>query len=689
MPSSALAAPSTAPHGAEQSTSAAPARAPRDAGVTLRVVFLSLALAAVFGVIIPFNDYKFGNTYLGAAHLPPGAVAALLLVLVVHGVVKVLSRTSQRLLLSRNEVLTFYITCLFSAVVPGRAAENFFVTNLIAPFYFATPENRWLDFLQQYLKPWFTPALTSSGQYNKALVEGWYVGGSVPWSFWLVPLLAWSALIFAVYVLLACLAVMLRAQWAEKEALSFPLLKLPLELTEDLESTPGKRATSLLRNPITWAGVGIAVFIQLLNGLNLYFPDVPAVPLSVDTGPLFTEAPWNQIGQVPLRVLPIAVGISYLLTSEVSFSLWFFFLLHKLQYIIAYSIGFAPVAMPDPVWTRGFSKSFISYQQIGAYFAYALILFWIGREHFKHIAKRAFGRTKATNAEKNEALPYPVAFWGFVAASLFILLWTCAAGVRPSVAIVLWFTYLVIIIGLTRVVAEGGLLYINHGWSPLLPIANLFGAGPGAWLGPGSAVPFSIMQGAFMVDMKGLLLPAFLQGLKLAHDRGIAVRRLLLLIFGVIAVAFCLGVWTNVRLGYQYGGLSLHDWFARNGAQDPARNALQIVRGQQADWLNWFWLVVGAATMWGIQFMRAQTSWFPLHPIGFLMWSPYVTHQFWFSIFCGWLCKVLLTRFGGNETYRRLTPAFLGLVLGDILMMIFWAGIDAWQGRSGHLLMPG
>ena len=665
----------------------------RDHGVTARVTLLCLVIAAVFGVVIPYNDYKFSNTYLGATHMPPGAIAALLLLLLSHGALKVLCRALgntprvRSLLWTRNEALTVYIAAVFASLVPGRAAENFFVPNLIAPFYYATRENKWLDFLQENLPIWFTPALTSARAYNQELVQGWYSGGPIPWSLWIGPLLAWSALIFAVYVLLACLAVMLRAQWAEREALSFPLLRLPLELTQDMDN---RGQISLLRNPMMWIGFGIAIVIQTLNGLNLYFPEVPPVPLSINTGPLFTEAPWNQVGPLPLRVLPIAIGISYLLTTEISFSLWFFFLLHKLEYVLAYNLGFPPGTLPDPVWTRGFSKAFISYQQIGAYFAYAILLFWIGRAHFAHIARRALGRAPAGQGEKREALSYPLAFWGFVAASLFILGWTCAAGVRPDVAIVVWFSYLIIAIGLTRVVVEGGLLYINHGWSPLLPLAHLVGAGPGAWLGPSSGVPLAIVQGAFMVDMKGFLLPAFLQGFKLAHDRGIALRRLLPLIFAVIAISFALGVWTNVRLGYTYGGLQLQDWFAKTGAQDAAKNAREIVRGvDDVLWINWLWMSIGAGVTWGIHVARARLMWFNLHPIGFLMWSPYVTHQFWFSIFTGWACKVLLTRFGGVETYQRVVPAFLGLVLGDIVMMALWAGIDAWQGRSNHLLMPG
>ncbi|MDF2439450.1 MAG: hypothetical protein JWN98_434 [Abditibacteriota bacterium] len=49
-------------------------------------------------------------------------------------------------------------------------------------------------------------------------------------------------------------------------------------------------------------------------------------------------------------------------------------------------------------------------------------------------------------------------------------------------------------------------------------------------------------------------------------------------------------------------------------------------------------------------------------------------------------CKVLSTRFGGAETYRKTTPAFLGLALGDIAMILFWLLPGGWQGRTMHHL---
>lgn len=734
---------------AEQEEGSDSVREVRDGGITWRVVLLCLGLAALFGYIVPIIDVRLANTYLGGAHLPPGAVAVLLAVLfIVNPLVSLAQRKNERRLwalsgavvsaalaygaylnagdggglaslctlltwllgagagffllaflmgrkpLTRNETLTVYISCLFSCLVPGHGAENFFVTNIIGPFYFANAENKWLDLVNQYLPGWFTPAL-SGGKYalgapGYEAVQGWYTGtqSAVPWAVWLVPLVAWSALVLASYVMLACLSVMLRAQWAEREALSFPLLRLPQEMTEanpDRPALPGP----LFRNGLLWCGAGIAVAVQLMNGLNFYFPDVPQIPLTL-TGNFFTEMPWKQFGAVEFRVLLVMVGISYLLTSEVSLSLWSFYWIMKFQLIAAYYLGFIPAGLPNAIGMTMGAKTFIAYQQFGCYVAYALILVWIAREHLGHIVRRAVGLAAKTEAEKNEALSYPVAFWGFVLSLAFIIGWSTVAGISPLLSLAMWISYLVIAIALTRVVVEAGLLFVQQGWLPLGMFAQITGAGTGTWMTAQSLVPASVIQGGLMTDLRAFLMPSFLHSFKLAGDRGIRPRPLLVLISAAVLITYVMSLWMNVKLGYEYGGLTLEKWFAQGGAKKPASDAAALMGGLR-DVSPWYigWMGVGMLLTAGMVVARARLLWFPFHPVGLLMSLTYPMYRLWLSLLIGWLCKALITRFGGSDGYRKMVPFFLGLVLGDVAMMIFWLIIDGWQGRGLHQLMPG
>lgn len=657
-------------------------------GVTFRAVLLSLFLAALFGYCIPIVDYKMSNTFLGAAHLPAGAVAVLLLMLVV--VNPLLKLLSSRLALRRNEILTVYITCLFSTLVPGKGGENFFIPILIAPFYFATRDNKWLESLQPYFKPWFNPALSPDGSYNEPVIASWYSGlgpgETIPWGAWAIPMLTWGAAILLLYTMQGCLGVILRAQWAQREALAFPLLKLPLEMTEGVDE-PHRKVGGFFRNPTMWIGFGVAAFIELVNGLHLYYPEVPEIPLRLPTGPLMSEAPWNQIGEVKMEIYPAILGIAFLLTSEVSFSLWFFHLFSKFQLIVAYLVGFQPAILETPFWTRGWAKGFVGYQQVGAYVAFVGILLWTGREHWAFVARRAFGREKASPQEKNEALSYPAAFWGFWGSLTLLIAWTIAAGVAPRVALVLWAGYLMVALGLTRMVAEAGIMFVQTGWLTIGPMAYLFSTGPGRFIDPASAAPASMISGGLMYEMRGFLLPSFVQSFKLAHDRKISLRPLLALIATCILISFLLGIYMVIQLGYNNGGLSLMGYWARN--TQGAIHAMGIIKGVETNiFANWGWMGVGIAMTWGMMAARSRFSWFPFHPIGLLLYFPFAINAMWVSLMIGWLSKLTITRFGGTEGYRRAVPFFLGLALGDILMVVFWVLIDGWQGRMNHALLP-
>jgi hypothetical protein len=189
--------------------------------------------------------------------------------------------------------------------------------------------------------------------------------------------------------------------------------------------------------------------------------------------------------------------------------------------------------------------------------------------------------------------------------------------------------------------------------------------------------------------MRGFLLPSFVQGFKLAHERKISIRPLLLLIAASVLVSLGTSLCVIVRLGYMAGGLSLHNWWVTAANMQQAQHAMGIIKGIDTNLAaNWGWVGVGAAMTWGMMMARSRLPWFPFHPIGLLMCLPFAMYTMWGSIFLGWLCKVTITRFGGNDSYRRATPFFLGLTLGSVVMMIFWAAIDAWQGRVGHALLP-
>jgi hypothetical protein len=151
-----------------------------------------------------------------------------------------------------------------------------------------------------------------------------------------------------------------------------------------------------------------------------------------------------------------------------------------------------------------------------------------------------------------------------------------------------------------------------------------------------------------------------------------------------------MSLWMNVRLGYEFGGLTLESWFAQHGAKKPASDITSLMGNlRDVSVFNLGWLGFGMLLTYGMMLARSRLLWFPLHPVGLLMSLTYPMNRLWFSILIGWMLKVGITKFGGSDTYRKAIPFFLGIALGDVIMMVFWLVIDGWQGRSFHQLMPG
>ncbi|RYX83440.1 hypothetical protein EON83_14730 [bacterium] len=662
-------------------------------GVTLRVVVLSLFLAAVFGYLLPVIDFKLYNTFLGATHLPPGAIGVLLLLLAV--VNPLLRLVSKKWAFTKEESLTVYISCLFSSLVPGHGSENLIVPAIMTPFYYATRANKWMDWLQPYIKPWLTPALNKDSTVNNDVLQNWYQGlpqgASIPWGAWLVPLAVWMSMVLVSYYMMACLSIILRRQWAQNEALAFPLLRLPLEMVD--ASATAKRdenAVSFWRNGLMWAGFSVSFGIQLIRGLHLYYSDlVPDFPLSLNFGPYLSDPPWNQMDGVTLEIYPIAIGITYLLSSEVALSLWTGYWFIKLQYIIGYYCGYRTSALPGSDFSYG--KTFAFFQVQGAYWMYLLLLMWTAREHLKHVFMRGIGRVKAGEEEGDEMMSYPRAFWGFVACFAILTTFAVMAGVRLDIALTLWVCYLVFAIVLTRVAVEGGLLFLLHDSQPLGAIARMLPGGGASWLSlQNGVVPAALIQGGFIVHMRGFILPSFLHSFKLAHDQKISARPLGWLLAGVIMITVLVSWITCVHLGYDNGALSLTNSGWVSGLSTRSISFLRAITAEPktSTAFNVFWFGFGGLITFLTMFARARLSWFPFHPAGYLMSLTWPGEALWSSICIGWIAKSLIMRFGGPDTYRKATPIFLGLALGDVMSIFLWLIVDGKDGRTLHLLMP-
>jgi hypothetical protein len=73
-----------------------------------------------------------------------------------------------------------------------------------------------------------------------------------------------------------------------------------------------------------------------------------------------------------------------------------------------------------------------------------------------------------------------------------------------------------------------------------------------------------------------------------------------------------------------------------------------------------------------LSILRLTFSWWPLHPVGFLIAYGYPIKNIWFSIFLGWLAKLIVVRFGGTRFFRASRSVFIGLIIGEASAAGLW-----------------
>ena len=141
------------------------------------------------------------------------------------------SRVSRKSLFSRTELLVMYVMATMVTTVSGHAFIEVLISAMGHPFWFASPENEWEQLFWRFIPSWFTVN-------DLSVVRGYIVGESSIFiaeniQAWLLPVGAWSAFIFVLLLALLCMNIILRKQWTEREKLSYPLIELPLAITQD------------------------------------------------------------------------------------------------------------------------------------------------------------------------------------------------------------------------------------------------------------------------------------------------------------------------------------------------------------------------------------------------------------------------------------------------------------------------
>ncbi len=691
--------------------------------VSRRAVSWRSILVGLFGVLLicgltPYNDFVLTNTFLIGNFMPIGLL--LFFVMLVMIVNAPLHRWWPGHALTSGELAVALGMVLVSSTLPSSGLMRYLPSTLVGLNYQASSGGEYLDTLERLdLPQWIFPTRAGNTLQEQAsdpvindffgrsaqvaAADGfWQSLRAVPWRAWVMPAISWGILLIGLYGAILCLMVIVRHQWAENERLAFPLATVYSALIETPES--GQALPPLFRTRGFWLTFAAVFVLHSFNALFAYYPQIwPEIPLGYSLSTLFADEPWRYMDYFAKsqRMYFVVIGFTYFLQSNVAFSLWFVYILSQL------------VRMQLGLFQSDLTQGMEQDQSMGATVMFALTILWIGRQHWSMVLRQMF-RPPRDNEPQGRYLPYFLAGWGLLACVVLMVIWLKAAGTTVIGGVVIVLMVLMFFLVIARIVAETGLIFVQINVPLIRAFMYALNDVPDAMAIRRPLADYfyiKFFERLFTHDMREAASPFFLNALRVAdlqvynHER--RWKR---------AIPFTLCIIAALAFGYVVSGTSmLYTEYAHasslgipedtpiNGyginatASDIYTRTREFVdngNGPQENHNRLLNLGLGATITAALGALRLRFVGWPIHPVGYLLVFSYPLRTIWFSIFLGWLAKVLLVRFGGSSIYRAARPYFIGMILGEAAVAGFWLVVAFVLSSQGSLyqsirLLPG
>ena len=571
------------------------------------------------------------------------------------------------LALNRAELILVYAMLLIVSALCTMGLGEQLLPIITAIFYFASPENQWVEKLFPHFPD--RNILVNDGNGNKMLYEGVAKAGqSIPYADWVEPLIWWGIFLLALYMAMVSIAVILRRQWMERERLAYPVAQVGLAMVRGEDSK--RLVNGFFKRYPMWIGCAIPMIYGSLKGLNRY---EAAIPIPQTSWSIALDGMQN----LHLGINFATVGFSYLIHTHIALGICFFHILSKFEKAL---FVFTGLKSSQKIIYGAAEFTFLGYQGAGALVGMVLVGFWIGRVHLKNVFLKAVGRAPDVN-DGDEVLSYRSAAIGAVGGIVVMALWMWVMGTPLWISLLFIILAMLIFIGITRIVVEAGLVMLR---APMIA-PDLVVQGLGSSL-VGSTGVFNLsLSYIWAADVRIFVLATFANALKLIEDMEPRSRRM---IFWGIVLALFIGVlgsfWMIFHTVYRHGAVNVSNWFFAGAPRTAYEYAVRNLEPSGIYWPGLGFFMGGGVAMALMMWARQRLTWWPVHPIGFPIGANAMTDGVWFSIFVAWLIKISIMRFGGAALYQRSQVFFLGLIAGQVLCSGMWLVIDYFTGKVGN-----
>ncbi|MGD8240801.1 MAG: hypothetical protein PVH68_19785 [Armatimonadota bacterium] len=626
-------------------------------GVTWRSILIGVALAPFHCYWLIHMEIVRGRGFASTVSLFFNVILTLLVLTLANHAIR---RLWPRAALARTELLVIYtMLCMVTALCSIDMLKPL-ICLMPYGYWYATPENGWEELFHKHMPDFL--AVTDLG-----VLKPYFEGGATMYTperivTWLWPTLIWTAFIMVLLGVMVCISAVLRKRWMEQERLTYPIVLLPYDLTD-----PG---AALFRDKMMWVGFALAGLYDLLNGLRMFFPAVPAWNAQrFNLRTHITAKPWSGIGATPLTMFPFVVGLGYLLPVDLLFSCWFFFLIWKAENIVATALGL-PVG-------RGYWP-YAKEQALGAYIAICVFAVFAARAYFGRVLRLAFSSAKAREFDQEALGPRAAVYLGLGGVAALVI-FSRSIGVPVWAGIAFFVLYYIVAVAITRMRAQlGPPTHDLHHVGPDAMLPAVFGTGA---FSPRALTAFTFYRW-FNRAYRSHPMPHQLEGFKLCERTGMSQRRMAAAVMVAILVGTLSHFWAYLHIAHNLGVRGKMTGWGTYGYGREAFGRLQtwLEVGQQPDYNVSGAIIVGLITALGLMALRSRFVWLPLHPLGYAISGEWSMRWSYSSLFIAWLAKVIIMRYGGYKMYMRLLPLFMGLIIGEFVVGGMWSIIGVVWG---------
>jgi len=618
----------------------------RSSGVTFRSIIIAL-------LIIPLNAYwiiQMEVVWWGFPTIITLFFNVVFILLLLTGANLLLKKYFPKWIFSQGELLTVYIMLSIATALSGYDMMQCLVSLIGTPTWYATPENEWNELFSQHLPKWIVIQ-------DKKVLTGYFEGETTFYSLeyikgWLPAILSWTVFTVVLITVMMCISIIVRKQWIENEKLAYPIVRLPYEITKD------NQIGSFFKNKLLWYGIALAGGIDIINGINYYYPAVPFLSVKPYIfGISFTQKPWDAMGYIPISLYPFVIGMGFLMPLDLAISTWFFYLFWKFQLVLGSIMGLQMLAgFPYPM------------QQVtGVWVGLLLFALWTGRSYFYNIIKGIF--SKRINEKDDKTLR--MAFIGAISGIIFLILFGRYAGMSLLISALFFIIYLALSLAITRIRAElGPPAHDMYGSGPDYILTTIFGT---RRLGTGNLTGISLFYWINREAYRTHPMPHLLEGFKLAQLSNINEKRLS---YAMILSAFVGSIscfWAFLHIGHNLGAstqLYGRTWFAREAF---SRLQQWLSYPTDTDPIGLSFMGVGFVLTTALMILRTRFLWWQLHPVGYAVSGWWIISILWFPILISSVLKWIILKYGGIKKYREAIPFFIGLILGEYIIGSLWS----------------